>query len=253
MANDRQQRAARAEQMRKEREKAERRQRNVITIAIVTVVVALVALAGFAIKNVSEDNKDSTDLVAPQGMNDAYGFDYTASDAGGTEGKDPVTVVLHEDFQCPACLSFEQQSGAFLNDLVKKGEITIEYRPISFLDSQSTNEYSSRALNAALCVLDDQGVPAYKKMHDLLYANQPAEGGAGPDDEALLATAKQAGYTGPESCITQKKFGPWIKKAYEEAVDKGFRGTPWVQIDGKDVESPSPAELQKAIDAAKKA
>jgi len=252
VANDRQQRAARAEQMRKEREKAERRQRNIITVAIVGVVVALIVVAGFAIKKVSDDHKKNTDLVAPAGVNDDYGFEYTAANAGGEEGKDPVKVILHEDFQCPACQAFEQQSGAFLNDLVKKGEIVIEYRPIAFLDKASLNEYSSRSLNAALCVLDADGVEGYKKMHDLLYANQPAEQTAGPEDKELVATAKQAGYSGSEKCITQKTYGPWIEDAYKAALDAGFEGTPWVVIDGKDVSSPTPAGLKKAIDAAKK-
>lgn len=252
MANDRQQRAARAEQMRKERAKAERRQRNIVTVAIVVVVVALIALAAFAIKSVSDDHKASDELVAPQGVNKDYGFTYTAADAGGTEGKDPVKVILTEDYQCPACGAFEQQSGALLDDLVKKGEITIEYRPISFLDDASQNKYSSRALNAALCVLDSEGVPGYKKMHDLLYANQPAERTAGPENDELLATAKQAGYTGPSTCITKKTFGPWIADAYDALVKDGFNSTPWVRIDGKDVEAPTPAALQQAIDAAKK-
>lgn len=252
MANDRQQRAARAEQMRKERAKAERRQRNIVTVAIVVVVVALIALAAFAIKSVSDDHKASDKLVAPNGASKDYGFTYTAADAGGTDGKDPVKVILTEDFQCPACNAFEQQSGAFLDDLVKKGEITIEYRPISFLDKASRNEYSSRALNAALCVLDSDGIAGYKKMHDLLYANQPAENTAGPTDKELLVTAEQAGYTGPATCFTKKTFGPWIEDAYDALVKDGFSATPWVRIDGKDIASPTPAALQQAIDAAKK-
>ena len=254
MANDRQQRAARAEQMRKEREKAERRQRNIITVAIVGVVVALIVVAGFAIKKVSDDHKKNTDLVAPAGVNDDYGFEYTAANAGGEEGKDPVKVILTEDFQCPACQAFEQQSGAFLDDLVKKGEIVIEYRPTNFLDDMggSTNEYSTRALNSALCALDAEGVTAYKKVHDLLYLNQPQEGTAGPENKELIATLKQAGVTGVDSCVNQVRFGPWIEEAYKALLDDGFSGTPWVRIDGKDVSSPTPAGLKKAIDAAKK-
>lgn len=253
MANERQERAARAEQMRKEREKADRKQRNLISVAIVAVVIALIAVGGYAVKKASDDRVDNTKLVTPKNVNDDYGFVYDAEAAGGTPGKNPVKVVLTEDFQCPACLSFEQQSSVFLNDLVKKGEITIEYRPISFLDSQSGNEYSSRALNAALCVLDKGGIEKYKVMHDLLYASQPAEGTVGPDDKALIETAKTAGVTGIESCINTKRFGPWIEDAYEKLADDGFKGTPWVRIDGKDIASPTPAALQQAIDAAKKA
>lgn len=254
MPNERQQRAARAEQMRKEREKADRKQRNLITVGIMVIVVALIAVGGYAIKSASDDRKDNQELVTPKNVNDNYGFVYDAAAAGGTvpEGADPVKVILTEDFQCPACQSFEQQSGAFLADLVKKGEIEIEYRPISFLDQQSGNEYSSRALNAALCVLDEGGVEKYKTMHDLLYANQPAEGTVGPDDKALITAAEAAGATGIDSCINTKRFGPWIEDAYDKLTDDGFKGTPWVRIDGKDVQSPTPAAMQQAIDAAKK-
>jgi protein-disulfide isomerase len=252
VSNERQQRAARAEQMRKEREKADRKQRNFITIGIVLVVIVLIAAGGYAVKSASDDRKDSTALVTPNFVNKSYGFDYTAKDAGGTEGKDPVKVILTEDFQCPVCLSFERQSGAFLDDLVKKGEITIEYRPISFLDDQSANQYSSRAANAALCVLNKGGADDYKKMHDLLYANQPSEGSQGPEDPALIATAKQAGVTGIDSCINKKTYGKWLDDALAFAEKDGFKGTPWVRIDGKDVESPTPQALQAAIDDAKK-
>jgi protein-disulfide isomerase len=90
-------------------------------------------------------------------------------------------------------------------------------------------------------------------MHDLLYANQPQEGTVGPEDAALINTAKTAGVTGIDSCIKSKRFGPWIEKAGDKLQDDGFEGTPWVRIGGKDVKSPTPAALQQAIDAAKKA
>jgi protein-disulfide isomerase len=253
VSNERQQRAARAEQMRKEREKADRKQRNLITVGIVAIVVVLIAVAGFAVKSAQDSNTDSSKLVYPAHTDKkTFGFDYTATDAGGKAGKDPVVVTLTEDFQCPVCKSFEDQSGAFLDDLVKKGEITIDYRPISFLDGSSANEYSSRAANAAMCVLNEGGVEDYKKFHDLLYANQPAENTAGPEDAALIADAKEVGVTGIDSCIRKKIYGPWVEKALEKAQSDGFEGTPWVRIGGKDVKSPTPQALQAAIDAAKK-
>jgi protein-disulfide isomerase len=252
-ASDRKQRAERAEQMRKEREKADRRQRNLISVGIVVVVIALIAAGGYAVKSAQNDNTDSGTLVYPAHTDKkTFGFDYTAADAGGKVGTDPVVVTITEDFQCPICKSFEQQSGAFLYDLVKKGEITIDYRPISFLDDKSANEFSSRAANAAMCVLDKGGAGEYKKFHDLVYATQPEEDTAGPADAELIADAKQVGVTGIDRCIRKKVYGPWIEKAYDAAVADGFRGTPWVRVGGKEVESPTPDAMQKAIDAAKK-
>jgi len=253
VSNERQQRAARAEQMRKEREKADRKQRNLITVAIVAVVIALIAVGGYAVKSESDKNKTVEDVITPANTTKDYGVDYTTQVATGKPATDPVKVIAYEDFQCPACLNFEQQSGAFLSDAVAKGEITMEYRPISFLDAQSNgNRYSSRAGSAAMCVLDKSGVKAYKKMHDVLYANQPEEGSNGRPDADLIDFAKQAGVTGIDSCIKSERFVPWIQEATDASRSAKVSATPTVLVDGKQVKTPTPEALQAAITAAKK-
>jgi protein-disulfide isomerase len=260
VSNERQQRAARAEQMRKEREKADRKQRNVITIAIVAVVIALIAVGGWGIKVASDKNKDATELTTPNNVNKDYGIVYDQEAATGTppaaDAPEPVRVQLYEDFLCPGCGALEQTAGPFLTSAVESGEIEIEYRPYSFLLQQSTNEYSQRAWNAAACVNDKSGPKAFKDYHDLLFANQPEEGGAGPEDAELIDFAKQVGVTGIDACIKNKKFSPWIVDAREKGMDDGVSGTPTIRIDGKDVSGAdntiaSVADIQAAIDAAK--
>ncbi|MGH3457505.1 DsbA family protein [Aeromicrobium sp.] len=260
MTNERQQRAARAEQMRKEREKADRKQRNLITVAIVVVVLALVIAGGWAIKTTSDSRAQETDVITPKGATEDFGVVYDAEAAGGEPASDAVEVVLYEDFQCPVCKSFEQANGAYLDEAVKKGEITIEYRIIAFLDRASQNEYSSRAGSAAMCAQESGGVEAYKQVSNLLFANQPAEGTAGPEDPALVETLNQAGVTGEaaEQCVVTGRFIPWIEKATEASRDAKVEGTPTVLIDGKKVQGaqggvPQLPDLQKAIDAAKTA
>jgi protein-disulfide isomerase len=251
VSNERQQRAARAEQMRKEREKADRKQRNVITVAIVLVVVVLVAIAGFAITKTSKDNATVKDVINPANVT-KNGIVYDTQAATGKPAKDPVTVVAYEDFQCPACRAFESESGAFLTDAVAKGEITMEYRPISFLDRSSNgNRYSSRSASAALCVLDKGGVKAFKTMHDVLYVNQPEEGTRGRPDSDLVDYAKQAGVTGIDTCIKSEKYVPWIRKATTDSRNEKVSATPTVMVDGKTIETPTAANLQKAIAEAK--
>jgi protein-disulfide isomerase len=253
VSNERQQRAARAEQMRKEREKADRRQRNLITVGIVVVVVALIAVGGWAIKSESDKNKTQDKVINPATATKDFGIVYDTEVATGKPASDPVTVVAYEDFQCPACLNFEQQSGAFLTNAVQQGEITMEYRPIAFLDGQSNgNRYSSRAASAALCVLDEAGVKGFKKMHDVLFANQPEEGTNGRTDADLIDYAKQADVTGIDACIKSERFVPWIGEATDKSRDDKVSATPTVLVDGKAVETPTVANLQKAIAAAKK-
>src|SRR3954451_5913666 len=175
--------------MRLEREKGDRRQRNLISVAIVVVVVVLIAVGGYAIKNAGGDDQP---VVVPSGVNKDFGFDYSAVDAGGTAGPKPVTVVLYEDFQCPNCKAFEEASGSFLDDQVKAGKITLQYRPFAFLDSSANDNYSTRAAAAGMCVYDKGGAAAFKKFHDLLYANQPPEGGSGLPASTLTGFADQA-------------------------------------------------------------
>ena len=256
LTNERQERAARAEAMRKEREKADKRQRNLITVGIVVVVIALIAGGAFAVNKASKDNALATKLVTPKFINKDYGIDYTTEIATGKPATNPVKVIMYEDFQCPACKAFEEADAAFLKQSLDAGDISFEWRPISFLDSALTDKYSSRALNTALCVLDTTDIKTYAKLHDVLYVEQSPESGPGLTDSTLNALAKQAGGGDQAQCIKTKKYGPWIEKATTAFGKAGYKSTPTVVIDGKQVTgagggSPAVADLQKAIAAAK--
>jgi protein-disulfide isomerase len=63
--------------------------------------------------------------------------------------------------------------------------------------------------------------------------------------------------TGIDACVNQEKFSRWIEDARGKGLDDGVTGTPTIKIDGKDVSGAnntiaSVADIQKAIDAAKK-
>ena len=256
MSNERQQRAARAEQMRKEREKADRKQRNLITVGIVVVVVALIAVAGYAVTDINNKNKKQEDLVLPKNATKDFGIVYDTADAGGKvpAGTKPVSVELYEDFQCPVCRSFEEQSSAFLKDQVKTGAVTITYRPFSFLDETggSPNRYSHRSTNAAVCALDAGGVADYVKVHDYLYANQPEERTNGPENADLIKALDGLGITGLDSCIRTERFVPWIEEAKAAGEKRGVNATPTVYVADKHIEAPTPENLLTAINGAKK-
>jgi len=246
--------------MRQEREKAARKQRNLISVAIVIVVAVLIGLGAWGVKAASDDDAAGP-FVAPAHVTDDWGVLYTPEIATGEAPKtDPVVVQLYEDFVCPGCGALEQSSASFLEAAVQSGEIAIDYRPFSFLHEQSTNDYSQRAMNAAMCVLDEGGVPAFVAMHSMLFQNQPAENTAGPDDRELLGLALQAGVSDIDSCVHDQKFTPWVERAKSAGEKAGVSGTPTVRVGGKDVQGPvvsgregipGPTELQAAIDAAK--
>ena len=238
--SNRQQRAA---QMTKERERADAKRRNLITLAIVVVVAALIGFGAFAIN--SAKDKTIRPLVAPVGLTSEGGILYTQMDATGTTtNKNPVEVVLYEDFQCPICKVFEQRNGAFLKEQVNSGAISIEYRPVSFLDRASSTDYSSRALNAAMCVYTDKGTATFQEFHGLLFANQPKENTAGQPDSRLAKLAEQAGATNSSSCVTGLTYKTWAQGtknkifAMKDALGAPIDGTPTVWVDGRTVSGP---------------
>lgn len=179
----------------------------------------------------------------------------TAPGAEAEAGK-PVKVVLYIDFICPVCKNFETQYNESLTKLRNDGKITVEYRPLGFLDSRSTTNYSSRAANAAACVAN-QSPEKYAAFFDALFAKQPAEGSAGLSDADLKKMATEVGATSIDKCVDEKTYRPYVKHTTQEAAAVGVSGTPSVFVEGKQwgkgdsAQTPFEQFLTAAIDAKK--
>jgi protein-disulfide isomerase len=170
------------------------------------------------------------------------------------EAGKPVKVVAYIDFICPVCKRFETAYNETLTKLRNEGKISLEYRALGFLDKNSTTNYSSRAANAAACVVNTSP-DKYSAFVDLLFERQPAEGSAGISDNDLKKMATEVGAANVDSCVDSKTYRPFVKVITQEAANIGVTGTPTVFIDGKQwdgAKTPDFAgELNKAI-AAKK-
>lgn len=235
----------------------QRRERSRLLAAVGGVLVVLLLIAGgtwWALS--SGDNADET-------ANDSGGSSSAPSDLPDTpdnvdgyaipigDPKADKTVTIFEDPQCPVCAAFEASSAEPLAAAVEDGTVLAEYRIVSFLDRASTNEYSSRAANALVAVLHTAGPDAFMKMHDELFANQPAEGGDGPEDSDLIDLAVEAGAEESEVAplIEHKAFAGWIADATEQMGKDGVTGTPTVFIDGKMIEGGPQAGLDALLEA----
>lgn len=155
----------------------------------------------------------------------------TAPGAEAEAGK-PVKVVAYIDFICPVCKNFEATYNQQLTQLRNDGKISLEYRPLGFLDASSTTNYSSRAANAAACVVNSSP-DKYSAFVDLLFARQPAEGSAGLSDNDLKKMATEAGAANIDSCVDSKTYRPFVKFVTKEAAVIGVTGTPTVFVEGK--------------------
>ncbi|CAM3106449.1 Serine/threonine-protein kinase PknE [Arthrobacter ulcerisalmonis] len=190
----------------------------------------------------------SVDLANVPAKPDAVPSPLVAPGAEAEAGQ-PVKVVAYVDFICPVCKRFEDTYNDALTTLRNDGKISLEYRPLGFLDRQSSTNYSSRAANAAACVADTSP-EKYAEYVDLLFTNQPAEGSAGLSDDKLKSMASDIG-ANIGSCVDDKKFRPYVKYSTTLAANTGITGTPTIFVDGKQWDGTTDlnADIQTAITA----
>lgn len=219
----------RAAAIRAEQEAKERRSRMLMVAgAVVGVLIVVVAIVFGLQQGGGGENQTST---PPDNAVEEYTLAIGDNDA-------PVTVTVYEDMMCPYCGQFEQVSSDTFKEYAAGGDVQVRYHVVSFLDRASEDRYSTRAANALAVVLDTAGTDPAVEFHDALFANQPAEGGAGLSDEQMIEMAVEAGAVeeairGP---IEDLKYEPWVEDATEAWSKAGFTGTPSVAVNGEKVE-----------------
>lgn len=223
----------------------ERRRRQAVVGGVVAAVVVVVAVVVVIVVQ-SARTSSSPDAAVPANTVDGG----TAFAVGPADA--PVTVDVYEDFLCPACRQFEATTGDTLAALAADGTAQVRYHPIAILDRASTDDYSTRALNAAAVVADAAGTEAFLAFHDALFAEQPAEGGPGLTDERLGELAAEAGAGGAdvEEAITGLAYEDWTREVTDAASRAGVTGTPTVLVDGATLQDRTPAGLRAAVEAA---
>ncbi len=222
--------AARAAELRKAQQRKENRRRALLVGGAVVALLALVLVLGYLFQS----SRDSTGASAtpPAGAVGTYAL------AVG-EASAPVRVDVYEDFLCPFCGQLEEETGAWLQEYAAQGKVQVRYHAVSILDPKSSTDYSTRAANALGVVLDAAGPEVATTFHDSLFADQPAEGSAGLDDDELVDLAVQAGAT--ESAVRPGieglAFEQWVENGTDAASKvEGYQGTPLVLLDGEPLE-----------------
>lgn len=229
-------------------EQKARRRRRVLWQSAVAVVVVL-AVVGGAVLVLSNQEDDAPTPSAISGAVPAAATDDGAFVVGDPDAS--VTVQVVEDFQCPVCRQFEAAAGDLLDQYAAGSDVKVEYRGIAFLDRASSTRYSSRALNASACAMDE-GVDVWKEFHRQLFLQQPAEGSAGLTDDQLVSIATTAGADGDRvaSCVADGTYADWVAATTDAAGDDGVTGTPTLFVDGQKLAGFDPAALQDAVDQA---
>ncbi len=245
MAKSDKSKSERAQALLREQQRRERL-RNLSVIGVVVLAILVIAGVAFYVQN----NRDTTGQTAkdtPANLTGTYSVTIGKSSA-------PTTIKLYEDLQCPICKEFEAATGAQVRAAIAAGKVKVEYHMVAFLDRSSTTNYSSRALNAAMAVLDTAGPEAFLKFHTTAYDNQPAEGSAGVPDSTLIQWAVQAGADQSKvtPLINGNVYHQWAVNATDQMSRDGVNGTPTVYINGKEQDPKDPAAAVQAVLAAVK-
>lgn len=233
-------RRAKAAALREEQRRKARRTAMLKQVGLVTVAGA--AVLGLVLWLVFGRTPDEVD--PPKGFDDAGAITVGNADA-------PVTVTLVEDFSCPHCAQAEADNAELLAGYAAGDEVKVEYKPIAFLDSHSSDDYASRALNASVCVVEEDP-ENWTAIHQALMANQPPQGEGLSDDRLTeLATAAGADESTVSQCIDDRLHDDWIEWTTHRAQSADdFSGTPMILVNGDKVGSPTPDAIDAAVQEA---
>jgi len=156
-----------------------------------------------------------------------------------------VQLIVFADYECPACIFFENTVGEELYErYVKTDKITVTYK--NFPLTQHKN--AERDALAALYALS-QG--KYWEFSTLMYALEDQKKGDKVTDEERVTLGKKIGL---DSVVMQKSLDEgWymnqIAKEKKEGEIMGLEGTPSVYLNGKIMKFQSKEEFFGIIDA----
>ncbi len=234
------------QELKQQRRKRQQQQRLIFIAAVGVIVLALVALIVVPQLQASMAPVGPITQITP----------YPRPDAKGTTAGNPTAPVkmdLFEDFQCPACRAYtEDTERQVIDTYVKTGKVYYVFHQYPFIDTNSVTKESQQAANASMCAAD-QG--RFWDYHDMLFANWNGENQGSFTNKRLAAFAQALGLNMSQfnTCFNANTHKAEIDKDFALGQSMGVTGTPSIFVDGKEVKPgyvPSFQDIQQAVDAA---
>jgi len=229
-------------QERREKMQRQQQRQRLITIGLITLGAALVVFAVIwpQLRPVGE-----IVTVTPAALPQADGLSLGDPNA-------PVTIDVFEDFQCPACQRFtENTEPLVIQNLVATGKARYVFHNYPFLDGNSVDSSgeSDQAANASMCA-NEQG--KFWEMHSTLYANWNGENQGAFSSRRLQAMAEslRLDVDAFNSCFSLNKFEAELQADFDLGGLMGVSGTPTVFVNGRRVgQANSVASYQEIAEA----
>lgn len=167
----------------------------------------------------------------------------------------PVKIDVYEDFQCPACGRYtEETESLIIDNLVSTGKVYYVFHNYPFIDGAGAGSKgeSDQAANASMCAAEQN---MFWEMHATIYANWNGENQGAYSDERLMDFAEAVGLdmTAFNSCFKANKYKAEIQADFDNGNVVGVQGTPSVFVNGSFVTPgyvPSYDEVVTAVEAA---
>ena len=182
--------------------------------------------------------------VKPSVADDQGGLTVSSKGVGNKKKvADAPTIEIFMDPMCPWCGKVGRVIDPQLQRMIGAGQINVTYNFLNFLDSASSDQYSSRVDNALAMVAqeDPDHLPAFAAA--VFAADfQPDESSYQAVSDARLAD-QAVGVGVPRSLadrFAQGTYRPWVDKVNAYAITrkdakdaKGEFSTPTIMINGK--------------------
>ncbi|CAN5681110.1 hypothetical protein BH23CHL5_BH23CHL5_07950 [soil metagenome] len=217
---------------------AQQRDRKQRMMRIAAGALAIVVVGG-VLWWVAQREASVGDVVTEAAMISAPIAGRVAGDPAGT-----VTVVEWGDYQCPSCALFaEEATPMLIEQYVNTGLITLEYRDLAFLGTEST-----RAAEAAWCAQDQD---RFWDFHKTIFANHDGENAGALSDGRLKAMAEVLELDTDQfnACFGNRVHEDNVRDAYDEGSAAGITSTPTLVINGEIVGYAGNEDLQARLDA----
>jgi len=143
----------------------------------------------------------------------------------------PVTLIAFEDFECPFCARFNQQTLPLIIDQhVKTGEVRVVWKDFPL----SIHSNAQKAHEAARCAWEQD---KFWEYHDVLFNNTNKL-----RTNDLKQYAKNLGLNDGQfsSCLDSGKYTDLIREKVKEGNTAGVSGTPSFLINGRIVVGAQP-------------
>ncbi|MCJ7478700.1 MAG: DsbA family protein [Candidatus Nanohaloarchaeota archaeon QJJ-7] len=162
----------------------------------------------------------------------------------------PVRVTLFEDFECPACRSFDQSVTSRLkSEYVDSGEVKIVWKDFPLTYAGDMHPWSDEAAVAMECVFREGGNDAFWNVKDKVFANQDDLSESNVQDR-IVSWAGEEGVAGSdiETCMQDSDAESEVRSDFNEGRNVGVEGTPTVFVNGIQIQKSSYGSVSDAIE-----